>query len=65
MRDKLAGIGVPVQVVWGEGDRILPARHADDLPASVKVTKVADAGHIPHMEKAAEVNAAIRGHHPV
>ncbi len=65
VREKLAGIGVPVQVVWGEGDRVLPAHHAEDLPASVKVTKVADAGHIPHMEKAAEVNAAIRGHHPV
>jgi pyruvate dehydrogenase E2 component (dihydrolipoyllysine-residue acetyltransferase) len=65
VREKLAQIGVPVQVVWGEGDRVLPAHHANDLPASVKVTKVADSGHIPHMEKSAEVNAAIRGHHPV
>jgi len=65
MRDKLAKISAPVHVVWGEGDRVLPAHHAEDLPSSVKVTKVSDSGHIPHMEKAAEVNAVIKGHHPV
>ena len=32
MREKLASLRAPVQVVWGEGDRVLPARHADDLP---------------------------------
>jgi len=60
VREKLAGLSAPVHVVWGEGDRVLPARHAEGLPASVKVSKVADAGHIPHMEKAAEVNAVIK-----
>jgi pyruvate dehydrogenase E2 component (dihydrolipoyllysine-residue acetyltransferase) len=60
MRQKLANVRTPVHVIWGDRDRILPARHGDDLPASVKVTKVADSGHIPHMEKAAEVNAVIK-----
>lgn len=60
VRDRLADIRAPVHVVWGEGDRILPARHGEDLPAPVKLTKVADAGHVPHMEKAAEVNAVIK-----
>jgi pyruvate dehydrogenase E2 component (dihydrolipoyllysine-residue acetyltransferase) len=60
LRDTLAAVQAPVQVIWGEGDRIIPAHHADDLPASVKVTKVADSGHTPHMEKAAEVNAVIK-----
>lgn len=59
LRDKLDGVNVPVQVIWGEADRVLPSAHADGLPASVKVTRLADAGHIPHMEKAADVNAAI------
>jgi len=49
-----------VQVIWGEADRVLPVRHADALPANVKVTRIAGAGHIPHLEKAAEVNAAIK-----
>ena len=60
LRGRLAEIAVPVQVIWGESDRVLPPHHADDLPQSVKVTKVADAGHIPHMEKAAEVNRVIK-----
>ncbi len=60
LRDTLATLGIPVQVVWGEADRILPAKHAEGLPASVKVTTISGAGHIPHLEKAAEVNAAIK-----
>ena len=51
---------MPVQVIWGEADRVLPAKHAEGLPANVKVTRIAGAGHIPHLEKAAEVNAAIK-----
>jgi pyruvate dehydrogenase E2 component (dihydrolipoamide acetyltransferase) len=60
LRDALASLTMPVQVIWGEGDRVIPVHHADDLPASVRVTKIADAGHIPHMEKAAEVNKVIK-----
>lgn len=60
LRDKLDGLKVPVQVVVGEQDQVLPARHADGLPAGIKVTRFADAGHMPHMEKAADVNDLIR-----
>jgi len=48
-----------VQVLWGEADRILPAAHAAGLPDNVRVTLITAAGHVPHMEKAAEVNRAI------
>lgn len=60
LRERLAELQMPVQVIWGEGDRILPAKHADNLPATLRVTRLAGAGHVPHMEKAAEVNALIR-----
>ncbi|MBA3518814.1 MAG: acetoin dehydrogenase dihydrolipoyllysine-residue acetyltransferase subunit [Rhizobiales bacterium] len=60
VREALAAIKVPVGIVWGEGDRILPAAHGEGLPETVVVTRIAGAGHIPHMEKAAEVNEAIR-----
>lgn len=60
LRDRLGGLPMPVQVIWGESDRVLPAKHAEGLPPKVKVTVLPGAGHIPHMEKAAEVNAAIR-----
>jgi pyruvate dehydrogenase E2 component (dihydrolipoamide acetyltransferase) len=61
LREKLGELKMPVQVIWGEADRILPAAHADGLPANIKVTRISGAGHIPHMEKAAEVNAVISG----
>jgi pyruvate dehydrogenase E2 component (dihydrolipoamide acetyltransferase) len=59
LRELLGNLTIPVQVIWGEGDRILPVGHADELPPAVKVLRLAGAGHIPHMEKASEVNAAI------
>lgn len=59
VRAALAGAGVPVQVVVGVEDRVLPPAGADGLPASVTVHRLAGAGHLPHMEKSAEVNRLI------
>ena len=59
LRSSLSKLAAPAQVVWGEDDQILPAAHADDLPESVTVTMYEKTGHMPHMEKAAEVNALI------
>ena len=42
-------------------DRILPLRHAEGLPAPVAVHIVEGAGHMPHMEKAAEMNRLLLG----
>ena len=61
LRERIAQLDVPVQVIWGEADRIIPATHADGLPAKVAVTRISGAGHIPHMEKAAEVTSHISG----
>lgn len=59
LRPRLAEIVVPVQVIWGEADRIIPAAHARDLPPSVAVHLMAGAGHMVQMEKAIEVNRII------
>jgi pyruvate dehydrogenase E2 component (dihydrolipoamide acetyltransferase) len=56
---RLSELTVPVQVIWGRQDRIIPASHAEGLPASVPVHVFDDAGHMVHMEKAAEVNQLI------
>jgi pyruvate dehydrogenase E2 component (dihydrolipoamide acetyltransferase) len=53
---RLGELRVPVQVIWGREDQILPVSHAEGLPASLPVTVLDDAGHMVHMEKAAEVN---------
>ena len=56
LRDRLGEISVPVQVIWGAADRILPVRQAEGLPDRVAEQILEGAGHMPHMEKAAEVN---------
>lgn len=50
---------VPVTLVWGREDRIIPATHAAHAPAGAKVQVLDGAGHMVMMEKAAEVNALI------
>jgi pyruvate dehydrogenase E2 component (dihydrolipoamide acetyltransferase) len=59
LRDGISDAKVPVQVVWGAADRIVPASHGQDLPGSVKVTVLQEAGHLAHMEKAKEINDLI------
>jgi pyruvate dehydrogenase E2 component (dihydrolipoamide acetyltransferase) len=56
---RLADLAVPLQIIWGENDRIIPAAHVNGLPASVRVHLVPGAGHMVHMEKAQEVNELI------
>ena len=56
---RLGELKVPVQVLWGAKDEVIPAQHAEGLPPSVQVTVLPGAGHMPHMENAAEVNRAL------
>ena len=56
---RLGEVKVPVQVLWGAKDEVIPAQHAEGLPPGVGVAVLPGAGHMPHMEKAAEVNRAL------
>lgn len=60
LRATLESINVSVQVIVGKADQIIPASHSHGLPAAIKVTTFDDTGHMPHMEKAADVNDLIR-----
>ena len=51
-------LDVPVQIIWGAEDRIIPSAHAGNLEGAV-VHVIADAGHMPMMEKAAEFNGLV------
>ena len=53
----LGGV-VPVTVVWGRADRIIPAEHAGSVPGAASHV-IDGAGHMAHMERPAEVQAAI------
>ncbi len=59
LRASLSTLTASVQVIWGKDDQILPASHAEGLPDNVTVTLYEQTGHMPHMEKAAEVNELI------
>ena len=60
MRD-VAG-SVPTLVIWGAGDQIIPASHADGLPDGVSCTVMDGQGHMVQMEAATEVNRLIDEH---
>ena len=57
--ERLKGSEVPLMTIWGENDRIIPVRHADDvrreLPDSV-VRVIPECGHWPQMEKPDQFN---------
>ena len=59
LRTSLSTLAAPVQVVWGKDDQILPAAHASGLPDNVALTLFEKTGHMPHMEKANDVNELI------
>jgi len=56
----LAAIGgaAPVTVIWGRADRIIPAAQAESVVGAVRHL-IDDAGHMPQMERPAQVQAAI------
>jgi pyruvate dehydrogenase E2 component (dihydrolipoamide acetyltransferase) len=51
--------GVPLTIVWGREDRVIPAAQVSAAPAGAEVRVLDGAGHMAMMEKAGEVNAAI------
>ena len=58
----LTGRTLPLTVVWGEHDRIIPTEHAQRAPAGSRVHVLPGAGHMAMMEKAADFNSVLRGH---
>jgi pimeloyl-ACP methyl ester carboxylesterase len=60
--DRLAGTGLPVMLIWGEGDRLLPlarAREAHARLPGARLEVIAGAGHAPQSERPDEFNRAL------
>src|SRR3546814_7616729 len=51
-RDRLAALAVPMQVIWGSADRILPVGHALGLPRRIETHILDGVGHVPNLEAA-------------
>jgi pyruvate dehydrogenase E2 component (dihydrolipoamide acetyltransferase) len=58
--DAVAALKLPVQIIWGRDDRIIPVAHAEGLASHLPVHILEQTGHLPHMEKAGEVNRLIK-----
>jgi pyruvate dehydrogenase E2 component (dihydrolipoamide acetyltransferase) len=61
-RDAVSAIDVPILLVWGAKDMIIPAEQAKGLPASVKIVVLDNIGHMPQMEAANIVNERLAAH---
>lgn len=59
LREELSRLPLPVLVLWGADDRILPAAHALRLPPNVRTEILPGCGHMLHMEAASKVNPII------
>jgi pyruvate dehydrogenase E2 component (dihydrolipoyllysine-residue acetyltransferase) len=60
LRDRLSQLSIPLLVIWGAEDRILPVSHSQGLPTNVRTEVLAGSGHMVHMEAAARVNRLIQ-----
>jgi len=61
LKGQVAELKMPVQLIWGREDRIIPVAHGEALAARLPVHILDQAGHLPHMEKAGEVNRLLNG----
>lgn len=58
--EAVASLKLPVQIIWGREDRIVPVAHAEALASRLPVQILEGTGHLPHMEKAGEVSRLIK-----
>jgi len=49
-RDELAALQMPIKVLWGTQDRVLPTRQAHKLPGTVATHIFERVGHMVHLE---------------
>ncbi|MCG5238493.1 alpha/beta fold hydrolase [Azospirillum doebereinerae] len=55
-----SGYPMPIQILWGREDRIIPLPPAERLPPGAPFRIFENSGHLPHTEAASPVTAAIR-----
>jgi pyruvate dehydrogenase E2 component (dihydrolipoamide acetyltransferase) len=60
LREQIVASKMPVLVIWGSEDRIIPVTHATNLPQHVRTELLPGYGHMVQMEAASKVNMVIR-----
>ena len=59
LRPRLAELAVPCGFLWGARDRVVPLAAARENLAGRPVEVIADAGHVPQLERPPEFAAAV------
>ena len=59
IRDELQNLSIPVKLIWGKEDQILPSSHAQGLPGSFAVHIFPNTGHMVHIEQSKVINRLI------
>ena len=60
--DQLRELDIPVLLIWGENDRVLPARHLDaarEVFPAARSHLFAATGHMPQIERPAEFGEVV------
>ncbi|GAC1344373.1 MAG: alpha/beta fold hydrolase [Ktedonobacteraceae bacterium] len=62
LRNTLPGLNIPVLVVWGDADAVIPVAHAQEAKRAhqSRLEVFAGSGHCPHIERADEFNQLVR-----
>ena len=62
LRDTLAGLNIPVLVVWGDADAVIPVAHAQEAKRAHqgRLEVFAGSGHCPHIEGAGAFNQLLQ-----
>ena len=62
LASRLAAVAVPVLVVWGEADRMIPPEHGEAYAAAItgaRLVVIPHAGHLPQLEAPGELLKAV------
>jgi len=62
LRDTLAGLNIPLLVVWGDADAVIPVAHAQEAKRAHqgRLEVFAGSGHCPHIEGAGAFNQLVQ-----
>jgi len=57
--NELQNLSIPVKLIWGKEDQVLPSSHAQDLPGSFAIHIFPNTGHMVHIEQSQVINRLI------
>jgi pimeloyl-ACP methyl ester carboxylesterase len=60
IRQRLSSLSIPVRVIFGAADRVIPAAHAAGLPGEIAVHLFAGTGHMPQLEQREKIMRILR-----